>query len=87
MASYLLQWQAIKDSKEKGFSFYDFGGVHSDNEKSSSQKSWKGISRFKFGFKPEADVQEFLGLFEFPVNKFDYFMYKIIRRIIKSIKW
>lgn len=86
MAPYLLQWKIIKDAKEKGFLFYDFGGVQSVGKKSSSQKGWEGISRFKFGFNPEAKVHEFLGLFELPVKKFDYWSYKIIRRIVKVIK-
>ncbi|MEA2088536.1 MAG: peptidoglycan bridge formation glycyltransferase FemA/FemB family protein [Patescibacteria group bacterium] len=85
MAPYLLQWIAIKDAKNNGFKFYDFGGVKSEKEKSSSQKMWDGITRFKIGFAPNEKITEFLGLWEIPVNKFQYLIYKFIRKIVKFI--
>lgn len=42
MAPYLLHWAAIKAVKNRGFSFYDFGGI--------DERRWPGLSRFKKGF-------------------------------------
>jgi len=50
MAPYLLQWQAILESKRLGYIWYDFGGV---NGPSFFNKKWLGISRFKSGFSPQ----------------------------------
>ncbi|MCD4705549.1 aminoacyltransferase [bacterium] len=86
MSPYLLQWTAIKDTKNNGFLFYDLGGVKSEKEKSSSQKLWDGISRFKIGFAPNEKTTEFLGLWEIPIKQLDYFIYKLIRKIVKTIK-
>lgn len=40
---HLLQWEAIKLAKEKGFKYYDFGGM-------DAAQGSEGINRFKFGF-------------------------------------
>jgi peptidoglycan pentaglycine glycine transferase (the first glycine) len=47
MAPYLLHWEAIKHAKQKGYKFYDFGGIAPENE---PNHSWAGITRFKKGF-------------------------------------
>lgn len=86
MAPYLLQWRAIADAKNNGFKFYDFGGVESVGEKSSSQKGWGGITRFKIGFSPRNNIIEFIGLYEVPVNKIKYSIYKHIRSAAKFFK-
>ncbi|NCF75176.1 MAG: peptidoglycan bridge formation glycyltransferase FemA/FemB family protein [Xanthomonadaceae bacterium] len=85
MAPYLLQWAAIKDAKNNGFQFYDLGGVKSEKEKSNSQNLWEGITRFKIGFAPNEKITEFLGLWDIPISRFQYSIYKFIRKIIKFI--
>lgn len=47
-ASYLLQWQAIKDAKGAGKNFYNFWGiVKNENDK---KNPWYGLTLFKKGF-------------------------------------
>jgi peptidoglycan pentaglycine glycine transferase (the first glycine) len=52
--SYLLQWQAIKEAKNKGCRTYNFWGIAPDiKTESDAQKSkhpWAGLSLFKMGF-------------------------------------
>jgi peptidoglycan pentaglycine glycine transferase (the first glycine) len=86
MAPYMLQWQAMLDAKKDGKKYYDLGGVKSAEEKSSSQKSWDGITRFKVGFCPNNEVVEFLGLWNLPVQKVKYSLYNLIRLTVKLIK-
>jgi len=46
-ASYLIQWESIKDSKESGYRKYNFFGIsREDNPK----HPWYGLSFFKKGF-------------------------------------
>jgi len=46
-AAYLLQWQAIKEAKERGCSFYNFWGIAPAD---SPKHPWAGLSLFKIGF-------------------------------------
>ncbi|OGH12173.1 MAG: hypothetical protein A2857_03295 [Candidatus Levybacteria bacterium RIFCSPHIGHO2_01_FULL_36_15] len=46
-ASYLLQWEAIKDAKEKGIIRYNFWGIARDD---NPKNPWYGLSCFKKGF-------------------------------------
>ena len=46
-ASYLLQWESIKDSKEKGISKYNFFGIARDDDQ---KHPWAGLTFFKKGF-------------------------------------
>jgi lipid II:glycine glycyltransferase (peptidoglycan interpeptide bridge formation enzyme) len=46
-ASYVLQWQAIKDAKREGLAFYDFWGISKDD---NPKNPWYGLSSFKKGF-------------------------------------
>ncbi|PIW37188.1 MAG: hypothetical protein COW24_01440 [Candidatus Kerfeldbacteria bacterium CG15_BIG_FIL_POST_REV_8_21_14_020_45_12] len=53
-ASYLLQWEAIKEAKKRNCKTYNFWGVVPENKEKSRllkrQHPWIGISRFKRGF-------------------------------------
>ncbi len=71
MAPYALQWQAIREAKEKGCVFYDFYGI--DEEK------WPGITRFKKGFGGEEVDRG--GTRDFIFNRTWYNIYKILREI------
>lgn len=46
-APYLLQWEAIKESKKRGCVFYNFWGIL---EPGRSPKNWQGLTMFKQGF-------------------------------------
>ena len=46
--AYLLQWEAIKEAKRRGCSFYDFWGYV--NPKENPEHPWAGPSFFKMGF-------------------------------------
>ncbi len=44
-ASYLLQWEAIKEAKNRGCKTYNFWGIASE-----TNHPWKGLTLFKKGF-------------------------------------
>lgn len=46
-ATYLLQWEAIKEAKNRGCKIYDFQGIF---EQGRTPKSWQGLTLFKTGF-------------------------------------
>jgi len=46
-APYLLQWEAIKESKKRGCILYNFWGIL---EPGRSPKNWQGLTMFKQGF-------------------------------------
>jgi lipid II:glycine glycyltransferase (peptidoglycan interpeptide bridge formation enzyme) len=47
-ASYLLQWEAIKEAKKRGLKIYNFWGVTKDEN--NKKHPWYGLSLFKRGF-------------------------------------
>lgn len=49
-ASYLLQWQAIKDAKSQNLKFYNFWGISKDD---NPKNPWFGLTQFKKGFGGE----------------------------------
>lgn len=52
--SYLLQWQAIREAKNKGCKTYNFWGIapeiETDSQAQKSEHPWAGLSLFKMGF-------------------------------------
>jgi len=46
MAPHLLQWAAIKITKQLGYKYYDFWGIAPSDQ---PNHPWSGISRFKRG--------------------------------------
>lgn len=46
-ASYLLQWEIIKEAKRRGCTFYNFWGIAPEGKK---KHPWAGLSLFKKGF-------------------------------------
>jgi lipid II:glycine glycyltransferase (peptidoglycan interpeptide bridge formation enzyme) len=52
--SYLLQWNAIKEAKARGYRTYNFWGiapeVETEADASKSKHPWAGLSLFKMGF-------------------------------------
>ena len=45
--SYFLQWEAIRETKKRGLTFYNFWGVSPENR---PNHPWAGLSLFKKGF-------------------------------------
>jgi lipid II:glycine glycyltransferase (peptidoglycan interpeptide bridge formation enzyme) len=62
-ASYLIQWQAIKDAKEKGLRLYNFWGVSKEDD---PKDPWFGLSQFKKGFGGER--VDFIHAMDYPVS-------------------
>lgn len=83
MATYLLQWQAIKDAKAVGCKRYDFNGVKVNNKKG---RSWEGITKFKLGFSPNTAPIEFPGCYDIIVSPIRYKVYRIIQKVKSFIK-
>ncbi len=83
MAPHLLQWTAICQAKERGFSKYDFGGTKiQKNEKGQLiENSWSGISKFKIGFSPKGELTAFPGCWDVIVDKRKYHVYKFLQNI------
>lgn len=46
-ASYLIQWEAIKEAKKRGIKLYNFWGIAPEN---MPNHPWRGITLFKTGF-------------------------------------
>jgi lipid II:glycine glycyltransferase (peptidoglycan interpeptide bridge formation enzyme) len=51
-ATYLLQWEAIKEAKKRGCLYYNFWGIY-DEQNQRTPKSWQGLTLFKTGFGGE----------------------------------
>ncbi len=80
MAPYLLQWQSIKDAKEKGMWFYDFWGAAPEKAKGQEQ-GWAGFTRFKKGFSPNAEITEYLGAYEKNYQPVKLGLYRFLRKM------
>lgn len=77
-ASYLLQWESIKDSKEKGMTKYNFFGIARDD---NSKHPWAGLTFFKKGFGGEE--QRWMHAHDLPIKPkywFTYF-YELFERV------
>ncbi len=46
-ASYLIQWEAIREAKKRGLKLYNFWGIAHENK---PNHPWRGITLFKKGF-------------------------------------
>jgi peptidoglycan pentaglycine glycine transferase (the first glycine) len=77
MPNYLLQWEAIKKSKEFGCRIYDLWGA--PDIFNASDSLW-GVYRFKLGLGCEPVLR--FGAFDFPINKITY---KIFNKMIPGI--
>ena len=83
--SYLLQWEAIKEAKNRGCKTYNFWGIAPDIEtEKDAQKSkhpWAGLSLFKMGFggykKEYVPAQDFVLSSKYWIN---YIIEKIRKR-------
>jgi len=66
--SYLLQWEAIKEAKNRGCKTYNFWGIapgiENESDAQKSRHPWAGLSLFKMGFggykKEYVKTQDFI---------------------------
>jgi len=68
-ATYLLQWEAIKEAKKRGCSYYNFWGIY-DEKNQRAPKSWRGLTLFKTGFGGEKIA--YLPTQDYIINPFKY---------------
>ncbi|MBU1132229.1 peptidoglycan bridge formation glycyltransferase FemA/FemB family protein [Patescibacteria group bacterium] len=80
MAPHLLQWQAMKDAKERGIYFYDFGGA-APKEAKGHEENWFGFTKFKMGFSPAAEITEYVGSFEKVYAPVKLGIYRMLKKI------
>jgi len=78
MPNYLLQWEAVRISKEMGCRTYDLWGAPEVFDKSDSL--W-GVYRFKKGFGAKA-VQR-IGAYDLPIHKIPY---KIFIELVPAVQ-
>jgi len=72
MAPHLLQWEAIKMAKARGYHYYDFWGI--------DEKRWPGVTRFKQGFAGQ--TVEYPGTFDYVFSPAPYAVYSLGRKFL-----
>lgn len=80
MAPFLLQWQAILDSKENGCDLYNFGGVQTPDVKHQKHSDLVGVTNFKLGFSPKTKTIVFPGSYDIIINSRAYAIYRGLQR-------
>jgi lipid II:glycine glycyltransferase (peptidoglycan interpeptide bridge formation enzyme) len=79
-ASYLIQWEAIREAKKRGQRLYNFWGIAPENKQNHP---WRGITLFKKGFGGRE--VEFMHAQDYPVSPL-YVIPKTIELIRKRLK-
>lgn len=77
MAPYALQWKAIQYALAQGVQTYDFYGIAPDAQESGHPLS--PVTRFKNGFG--GTVVQYPGTFEFPIRRFWYRIYRLVKYV------
>jgi len=75
--SYLLQWEAIKEAKQRGCERYNFWGIAANDNKSHP---WAGLSLFKKGFGGYR--RDYVQTQDLPLSK----VYSLITRPFEKIR-
>ncbi|MEA3453082.1 MAG: peptidoglycan bridge formation glycyltransferase FemA/FemB family protein [Patescibacteria group bacterium] len=75
--SYLLQWEAIKEAKNRGLEYYSFWGIAPETE---DNHPWKGLTLFKKGFGGEKE--EYVQTQDFVISR-KYWLNYIVERFRK----
>lgn len=80
-ASYLLQWEAIREAKKRGIKFYNFWGISPADAKNHP---WQGLTLFKTGFGGER--REFIHAHDLPLNIWYWKIYMIeyLNKVIRG---
>jgi len=79
-ASYLLQWEIIKEAKRRKMKIYNLWGITKESDKSHP---WHGFTQFKKGFGGE--VYEYLHSMDLPLSK-KYCFTRFIELSIKVVR-
>lgn len=79
MAPHLSHWQGIIEAKNRGYKFYNFGGVSSGDEY-DEYKDWEGISRFKKGFGGQ--LLEYSDSYDLVIKSFWYRLYNLRKWVL-----
>ncbi|MBN1168323.1 peptidoglycan bridge formation glycyltransferase FemA/FemB family protein [Candidatus Woesebacteria bacterium] len=79
-ASYLLQWQVIKDAKKRGLSYYNFWGIA---PKGRADHRFSGVTTFKKGFGGKRI--DWLHAMDYPVDS-RYWLTNTFEKIRKKIR-
>ncbi len=77
-ASYLLQWEAIKEAKKRGCKLYNFWGIASEKRKNHP---WAGLTLFKMGFG--GYKKEYVKTQDFPISE-KYWLTFIFEKLRKT---
>lgn len=77
MASNLMMWEAIKFGKKLGLQKFDMWGALGPNP--NIHDPWYGFHRFKEGYGGK--LIEFIGSYDFVINKRVYLVYKLLNKI------
>jgi|GEM_PF-321989 len=72
-ATYLLQWEAIKEAKNRGCQLYNFWGIYDEQRPQRTPKSWQGLTLFKTGFSGQ--IKRFLPTQDYIISKKYYITY------------
>jgi len=85
-ASYLIQWEAIKESKRRGLHWYNFFGVsplvmEGGEFQPQSGHPWEGLTFFKLGFGGQ--VRQFIHAKDIPVSP----LYALTQWFEKIERW
>ncbi|MDP3004525.1 MAG: peptidoglycan bridge formation glycyltransferase FemA/FemB family protein, partial [Candidatus Azambacteria bacterium] len=83
MAPHLSHWRGIIEAKNRGYKFYNFGGISSGDEH-DEYKDWEGISRFKKGFGGR--LLEYSDSYDLAIKPFWHWLY-ILRKNFSFIKF
>jgi len=80
--SYLLQWEAIREAKKRGCSFYNFWGISPATDK---KHPWFGLSQFKMGFG--GYQKQYLKTRDLPLSKkyWPIFLFEKLRKIKRGL--
>ena len=78
---YFLNNEMIKYALDNNYEKYNFYGITGDFDESSPMF---GLFDFKRGFN--ADVEELIGEFTYVTNKFNYSIYKVMKKCYSLLK-
>lgn len=80
--NYALQWAMMRWGMECGCEVYDFGGISGDCQ--NPENPHYGLWRFKHGFG--GYMKEFVGEFDYVINKPIYKLYNLATKILEKIR-
>lgn len=72
MAPHLLQWEQIKEARNRGCELYDFWGI--------DEQKWPGVTRFKKGFGGKE--VNYIGTWDLVLQPMWYKMYSLARKVL-----